>query len=56
MPPRQSTRHKYRTRREKNAATARTVRLVLLGVALVVIVLLVANWRDIYNYLRTYFT
>ena len=51
--PKQSTRHKYRTRREKNKETKRIARILLIGAAVFVLLMLLRNGRDIYNYLRT---
>lgn len=53
--PKQSTRHRYRSRRERNAQSARYARLIGLGVLLVLLFLLINNWSDLYNYYRTYF-
>ena len=51
---RQSTRHKYKTRREKNAGVARTTRILLLAAALLTLLLLLKNWREYYDHWRTY--
>ena len=51
----QSTRHKYRTRREKNKETSRIAKILLWGGVALVVLLLVRNWREVYNYLRFYF-
>ena len=53
--PRQSTRHNYRSRREKNALTARYARLVGLGVLIFLLGMLLYNGRDLYHYYVTYF-
>ncbi len=51
----QSTRHRYKTRGQKNRDTARAVRFVLLGLAVVGIALLVRYVRAWWPYYRTYF-
>ena len=53
--PRQSTRHQYKSRREKNAVTARYARLIALGVGLFLLGMLLYNSRDLYYYYVTYF-
>ena len=51
--PKQSTRHKYKTRRERNRETNRIVRILLIGGGVFLLLMLIRNGRDIYNYLRT---
>ena len=51
---RQSTRHRYRSRGEKNREVARTTRLLLIGAALFVLFLLVRNWKKWWAYYGSY--
>ena len=52
---RQSTRHRYRTRGDKNRSVWRAVRLAAGGLLLLFIVLLIKNWREWWNYYKFYF-
>ncbi|WP_168797637.1 hypothetical protein [Neolewinella litorea] len=51
----QSTRHRYRTRREKNQAVARIARILLIGGVVFFLLLLIKNWREWWAYYKTYF-
>jgi hypothetical protein len=53
--PRQSTRHKYKSRRERNAETAKKAKLLLLFGGILAVLLLIKNWREYYAWLKTYF-
>ncbi|MTB52048.1 hypothetical protein [Lewinella sp. W8] len=53
--PRQSTRHKYKSRRERNAETAKKAKLLLLFGGILALLLLIKNWREYYAWLKTYF-
>ena len=52
---RQSTRHRYRTRREKNQSFGRAARIVGIGLLVFFILLLIKNWREWWAYYKTYF-
>ena len=52
---RQSTRHRYRTRREKNLAAGRVARIVGIGLLMFLILLLIKNCREWWAYYKTYF-
>ncbi|WP_157500901.1 hypothetical protein [Lewinella sp. 4G2] len=52
--PKQSTRHKYKSRREKDAERFRIGRILGYGLLIFAILMLIRNWEDYYNYLRTY--
>ena len=52
--PKQSTRHRYRTRREKNARAARTARLLFWFGLAFLLLLLVKNWREYWAWLKTF--
>ncbi|MCX8211549.1 MAG: hypothetical protein ACJATN_001770 [Neolewinella sp.] len=53
--PKQSTRHSYRSRRERNDIAGRRFKQILLFAVLIGIMLLLRNWREYYNYFITYF-
>jgi hypothetical protein len=53
--PKQSTRHSYRSRRERNDIAGRRFKQILFFAVLIGIVLLLRNWRENYNYFVTYF-
>lgn len=53
--PKQSTRHKYRSRRERRSVFGRYLRIGGLLLLLVVLVAVIADWRDLWNYYKTYF-
>lgn len=50
--PKQSTRHKYRTRRERNATVARKTKIVLLFAALLAVLLLIRGREDIWLWVK----
>ncbi|MCP9237418.1 hypothetical protein [Lewinella sp. JB7] len=52
---RQSTRHRYRSRGEKNRRVARAVRFALLGLLILFIFLLIKHGDEWWAYYRTYF-
>ena len=52
---RQSTRHRYKTRREKNARAARNAKFIFGGLAVLLVLLLLRNWREYWAYWKTYF-
>lgn len=52
---RQSTRHRYRTRREKNQRVKRIVKLVAAALLLVFLLLLVANGEEWWDRWKYYF-
>ncbi|WP_157974543.1 hypothetical protein [Lewinella sp. IMCC34183] len=52
---RQSTRHRYRTRREKNQSVWRAVRIISGMLLVLFIFLLIKNWREWWNYWKFYF-
>ena len=45
--PKQSTRHTYRTRRERNANVAKKTRIILLFAAILAVLLIIRGWEDI---------
>ena len=51
----QSTRHRYKSRREKNAETARVTKLLLLFGGIFLLLILLKNWRSYWAYLETFF-
>ncbi len=51
----QSTRHRYRSRREKNERTARTARLLLIFGSIFILLILLKNWRPYWAWLKTFF-
>ncbi|MBC6996297.1 hypothetical protein QWY85_19780 [Neolewinella lacunae] len=53
--PRQSTRHKYKSRRERNAEVSKKAKTILLFALILFVLLLLRNWRDHYAYLKTFF-
>lgn len=53
--PKQSTRHSYKSRRERNDIASRRFKQILLFAVLIGIMLLLRNWREYYNYFITYF-
>lgn len=53
--PKQSTRHSYKSRRERNDTAGRRAKQVLLFAVLLGLILLLRNWRDHWAYLETYF-
>ncbi|MEO0733592.1 MAG: hypothetical protein AAFZ52_12205 [Bacteroidota bacterium] len=53
--PNQSTRHKYKSRRERNAETAKKAKILLLFGVILAILLLIYYWPDLWAYYRTYF-
>ncbi len=52
---RQSTRHRYRTRGEKNRSVWRILRFVVGGLVVLFLFLLITNWREWWNYYKFYF-
>jgi hypothetical protein len=51
----QSTRHRYRTRKEKNREVARTARIIGIGLLVLLLFLAIRNWDDWWAYYKTYF-
>ena len=51
----QSTRHRYRSRGEKNREVVRVVRIVSWGLLVLFVLLLLKNGREWWVYYRTYF-
>jgi len=50
--PKQSTRHKYKSRRERNVETAQKARTLLIFGVILGGLLLIYYWRDIWNYFK----
>lgn len=50
--PKQSTRHTYRTRRERNATVAKKVRIILLFVGILSVLLIIRSWDEIALWLK----
>ena len=50
----QSTRHTYKSRREKNEETSRVTKILLYGGIVLAVLMVLYKWDDIYFYLRTY--
>ena len=50
----QSTRHRYRSRGDKNREVGRTVRIILVGAVIFFLILLLMNWREWWAYYKTY--
>lgn len=50
--PKQSTRHSYKTRRERNAITAKKTKIILLFVAILSVLLIIRGWEDISLWLK----
>lgn len=44
--PKQSTRHSYKTRRERNAVVARKTKIILLFAGILLILLFLRSWRE----------
>ena len=53
--PYQSTKKKYRTRREKNDEAFRRYRLLFWFGLLIAAILILKDWREHWAYLKTYF-
>ncbi len=53
--PKQSTRHSYKSRREPNDNVSRRAKQIVLFVMLLVLILILRNWRDHWAYFETYF-
>jgi hypothetical protein len=53
--PKQSTRHSYKSRRERNDNVSRRAKQIVLFVMLLVLILILRNWRDHWAYFETYF-
>ena len=53
--PRQSTRVKYKTRRERDKALFRKIRLVLWFSIPILLIIILRNWRDHWAWLKTFF-
>lgn len=51
----QSTRHSYKSRRERNAIAGRRAKQILLFAILLGLLLILRNWREHWAYLETYF-
>ena len=52
--PRQSTRHKYRSRREKNDEAARITRIVATGAAVALLFLFLSDWGGWRTWILSY--
>lgn len=52
---RQSTRHRYKSRGDKNRAVWRLLRYVAIGALILFLFLAYKNWDDWWRYYRTYF-
>lgn len=50
--PKQSTRHTYRTRRERNANAAKKAKLILLFAVIIGVLLIIRSWDEIALWLR----
>lgn len=50
--PKQSTRHTYRTRRERNANVAKKTRIILIFAAILAVLLLIRSWEDIWLWVK----
>ena len=50
--PKQSTRHTYRTRRERNAIVAKRTKIILIFAAILAVLLLIRGWEDIALWLK----
>ena len=50
-----SSRHRYKTRREKNKTTANNFRMIIIAAIIGLIVILYKNRISILDYLKTYF-
>ncbi len=53
--PKQSTRHTYKSRRERNAVAGRRAKQIVFFVILIGVLLILRNWREHWAYLETYF-
>jgi hypothetical protein len=53
--PKQSTRHKYKSRRERNAEVAKKTKIILLFAAIIGVLLIIRSWREYYAYFKTFF-
>ena len=51
----QSTRHSYKSRRERNAILSRRARQIGLFVAILIVLLIIRKWDTLYAYYSTYF-
>lgn len=53
--PKQSTRHSYKSRRERNAETGKKARIILIFAVILGVLMLLRNWREHYAWIKTYF-
>ena len=53
--PKQSTRHTYKSRRERNTIVGRRAKQIFFFAILLGLLLILRNWREHYAYLETYF-
>ena len=44
--PKQSTRHSYKTRRERNAVVAKKTKIILLFAGILIVLLFIRSWRE----------
>ena len=51
--PKQSTRHSYKSRREKNTETSRVVTILLWGAVALAVMMALYRWDDIAFYFKT---
>ncbi|MEM9835335.1 MAG: hypothetical protein AAF828_02460 [Bacteroidota bacterium] len=53
--PRQSTRTKYKSRRERNQEAFRKFRIIFWFALLIGAILILKDWREYWAYLKTFF-
>ncbi len=53
--PKQSTRHSYKSRRERNSETGKKARLILIFAVIIFVLMILRNWREHYAWIKTYF-
>jgi hypothetical protein len=46
----QSTRHSYKTRRERNAVVAKRTKVILIFAAILAVLLFIRSWESWYNW------
>lgn len=50
-----SSRHRYKSRREKNQNVAKKSKMIIISILIVLAVFLIKNRVSIFDYLKTYF-
>ncbi len=50
-----SSRHRYKSRREKNRTVAKNTKMILISTGLIVLILVIKNRIYLYDYIRTWF-